>query len=74
MFRNSRRYFSTTVILLLCSTMLFAQDDSSRSIDEIMRSNDKIYVVMAVGVVILLGLFLYLIRIDRKVSKLEDKN
>lgn len=61
--------------MLLQSLALFAQDDSAKSsIDKIMRSNDKIYVVMAVGVVILLGLFLYLIRIDRKVSKLENKN
>jgi len=36
-----------------------------------MRSHDKIYVVMAVCVVILIVFFLYLLRIDRKVSKKE---
>jgi hypothetical protein len=75
MFHKTCRYISAVIIMLLQSLALFAQDDSAKSsIDKIMRSNDKIYVVMAVGVVILLGLFLYLIRIDRKVSKLENKN
>ncbi|CAN5118698.1 hypothetical protein BH20BAC1_BH20BAC1_12710 [soil metagenome] len=75
MFHKTYRFISAVIIMLLQSLALFAQDDSAKSsIDKIMRSNDKIYVVMAVGVVILLGLFLYLIRIDRKVSKLENKN
>ena len=39
--------------------------------DTIMRSHDKIYVVMAVCITILIVLFLYLIRIDSKVSKKE---
>lgn len=36
-----------------------------------MRSNGKIYVVVAVLVIILTGLFLYVIRLDRKISRLE---
>lgn len=39
-----------------------------------MRSEGKIYVVMAVVITILVGLFLYLIRLDRKITKLEKKN
>lgn len=37
----------------------------------LMRSNGKIYVVVAVIVVILIGVLLYLISIDRKLSRLE---
>jgi divalent metal cation (Fe/Co/Zn/Cd) transporter len=37
------------------------------------RAEGKIYVVIAVILVILLGLFLYLIIIDRKVSRLEKQ-
>ena len=48
-------------------------DSTGASMDTIMRSNDKIYVVMAVCLTILAVLFLYLIRIDRKVSK-KEKN
>jgi len=36
-----------------------------------MKSNGKIYVVIAVMLTILAGLVLYLIRLDRKISKLE---
>jgi small neutral amino acid transporter SnatA (MarC family) len=46
-------------------------DSSATTIDDTMRSHDKIYVVMAVCVVILIVFFLYLLRIDRKVSKKE---
>ena len=68
-----KKRLSFTVILLLVTSCLWAQnaDSVSPTIDETMRSHDKIYVVMAVCVVILLAFFLYLIRIDAKVSKKE---
>lgn len=62
---------SFTVILFLLTPFLWAQQTISPSIDETMRSHNKIYVVMAVCIVILVVFFLYLIRIDRKVSKKE---
>lgn len=66
-----RLYF--TVILSLLSLLSWAQSamDSTQSIDATMRSHDKIYVVMTVCVVILIVFFLYLVRIDYKVSKKE---
>jgi tellurite resistance protein TehA-like permease len=41
---------------------------------DVMRSNGKIYVVVAVLLIIFCGLAVYLISIDRKVRKLEEKN
>ena len=38
-----------------------------------MRSEGKIYVVIAVLVTILIGLIIYLVSIDRKVGKLEKE-
>ena len=38
---------------------------------DVMKENGKIYVVIAVMLTILAGLVLYLIRLDRKISKLE---
>ena len=38
---------------------------------DVMKDNGKIYVVIAVMLTILAGLVLYLIRLDRKLSKLE---
>ena len=63
-----------TVILFLFHAVLWAQstaDSVSPSMDNTMRSYNKIYVVMTVCMVILATLFLYLIRIDLKVSKKE---
>ena len=37
------------------------------------RASGKIYVVIAVLVVILLGLVLYVARLDRKISRLEKE-
>lgn len=38
---------------------------------DVMRSNGKIFVVMAVVVIIMIGFFIYLISVDRKLGKLE---
>ena len=55
---------------LLCCTILFAQDNKPEMAD-MMRSNGKIYVVVAVCLTILIGLFIYVFLIDRKISRLE---
>lgn len=39
-----------------------------------MRQNGKILVVMAVCITILIGLILYLVRLDRKITKLEKSS
>ena len=64
---------ATLIIVLLASTITYAQDSTATSMNSVMRSNSKIYVVMAVCLTILIGLILYLIRIDRKVSKTEKQ-
>jgi len=38
-----------------------------------MRTSGKIYVVVGVILIVLIGLFLYLFFIERKVKKLEQK-
>lgn len=62
--------WSFTILLLFVSPLVWAQTTSD-SIDQTMRSHDKIYVVMTICIVILIVFFLYLIRIDNKVSKKE---
>ena len=74
MLKEIFRRLSCVVILSFSGFILFAQttaDSNDASMDTIMRSHDKIYVVMAVCITILIVLFLYLVRIDRKVSKKE---
>ncbi len=50
----------------------FAQDPVNND-NELMTRDGKIYVVMSVVLVIVLGLFIYLFSLDRKISKLEKK-
>ena len=37
------------------------------------RQEGKIYVVIAIILILLIGLFVYLLRIDKKLKKLEDQ-
>jgi CcmD family protein len=60
-------------LYLFITTKILAQDSLNNTNTGFMNSNGKIYVVMAVVVVIVLGLFIYLFSIDRKISKLEKK-
>ena len=57
---------------LVLSTVAFAQDKPVMA--DAMRSNGKIYVVVAVCLTILIGLFIYVFIVDRKVSRLENEN
>lgn len=52
---------------------LYAQqmDTATEEPTDFMNSNGKIYVVMVVALVIMIGLFIYLIGLDRKIKKLE---
>ena len=74
MIKQCYKQLSLSVIFSFLSYLLFAQsaaDSTGAGMNSIMRSHDKIYVVMAVCITILIVLFLYLVRIDRKVSKKE---
>jgi uncharacterized membrane protein len=66
------------LIALVLSMGVFgakAQEASNNeTMASVMRSNGKIYVVVAVVLTILFGLFAYLIRLDRKISKLEKES
>ena len=58
---------------ILVSFIAFSQNPIDKTVgmaDE-MRSNGRIYVVVAVMLTILTGLILYLVRLDRKISKWE---
>ena len=61
------------VLFVFCfglSLVSFAQDKKPEMAD-MMRSNGKIYVVVAVCLTILIGLFIYVFLLDRKMSRLE---
>ena len=62
---------SLTLSLLVFSFFLFAQERPKVEMADVMRSNGKIYVVVAVILTIFAMLIIYLVRLDRKISKLE---
>lgn len=68
--RQISKYFFLVIALFLTS-ILHAQSTSDAGI---MRSNGKILVVMSVVVIIVLGLFIYLLSIDRKITRLENRD
>ena len=71
------------LFLLFCSLSLPAQEkvqveeqdyrNTEIEMADAMRSNGKIYIVVAVLVVMFMGLVIYAIRIDRKLGKLEKE-
>lgn len=69
-----RKYIAALSLLLLTAGTSFAQSGSGIEMADEMRSSGKIYVVVAVIILILLALIAYLFSIDRKVKKLEQKN
>lgn len=58
----------TIILFLLFAVFTNAQD---KKWTELMNSTGKVFVVIAVMLTILAGLILYLVRLDRKISKLE---
>jgi hypothetical protein len=56
------------------SIAVSAQEATDNDNADFMRSNGKIYVVVAVVLTVLAGLLLYVISVDRKIGKLEGKS
>lgn len=63
--------FAGLVCFVLSGSGAFAQQKIEMA--DTMRSNGKIYVVVAVSLTILIGLFLYLVFLDKKISRFENK-
>ncbi len=61
--------FLFLVCAILINSVALAQDKPEMA--DVMRSNGKIYVVVAVCLTILIGLFIYVFLLDRKISRLE---
>jgi len=62
-----RLMFMASCLFLSCAT--FAQDKVEMA--DNMRGNGKIYVVVAVCLTILIGLFIYVLMIDKKITRFE---
>ena len=58
------------LFLMMISHLAMAQD---AEMADLMRSNGKIYVVVGIILIVLVGLISYLFLLDRKITRLESK-
>lgn len=59
------------IVCILFVLPVFSQDNQPNQMADSMRSNGKIYVVIAVILTILGGLIAYVVSLDKKISNLE---
>ena len=67
------KYKLTTLLFVMLLPAMTAMSQNTVDMADVMRSNGKIYVVVAVVGVVLIGLLLYLATIDKKLSGIEKK-
>ena len=63
------------VLFIMMSQLASAQQNAiNNASTDFMRSDGKLYVVVAVIVTIVVGIIIYLINLDKKITKLEKEN
>jgi preprotein translocase subunit SecG len=65
-----KRLFSLLFLLTTTILSLYAQSDAG---SDFMRSTGKLYVVVAAIVAIFLGIVIFLVILERKLTKLENQ-
>ena len=69
---NLRKKIPLLILISIIAIVLHAQDSTQKvEMADTMRSNGRIYVVVAVILTILVGLVLYIARLDRKINRME---
>jgi CcmD family protein len=61
------------LFVLMISMVLSASAQDAVDMADVMRSNGKIYVVVAVAAIVMIGILVYLAVLDRKISAMEKK-
>jgi dipeptide/tripeptide permease len=67
------RWFLSIIAIAITSFVFAQQPNPPVEMAYTMRSNGKIFVVVAVIVTLFTGIVLYLISLDRKISRLEKE-
>ena len=65
------KHLLTILFSLAFSTIIHAQESP---VGKFMRSEQRSYVVVAVMLTILIGVILYIVRLDKRISKMEKEN
>jgi CcmD family protein len=69
----NKRKLGAIIGFLLLSFAAFSQDANQPEMADVLRSNGKIYTVVAVLGIVITGMFVYLFLTERKLSKLEKQ-
>ncbi|MEQ9424487.1 MAG: CcmD family protein [Cyclobacteriaceae bacterium] len=67
-----KKWLTLSALMLLAEVVFAASKQAVEMADEL-RADGKIYVVVAVVLVLVGGLIFYAFRIDKKVTSLEDR-
>jgi succinate dehydrogenase hydrophobic anchor subunit len=68
-----KKIFSLLLFFAFSITVWGQNGTQTVQMADTMRSNGRIFVVVAVMLTILIGLILYIVRLDRKISKIEKE-
>lgn len=73
---HKRNFLLLALSFLSINTNAIAQNTPSDPVADkgFMVSNDKIYVVMLIVITILAGLIFYVVRLDKKISRIEKES
>ena len=73
---HKRNFLLLALSFLITITNAIAQNTPSDPVADkgFMVSNDKIYVVMLIVITILAGLIFYVVRLDKKISRIEKES
>ena len=73
---HKRNFLLLALSFLITITNAIAQITPSDPVADkgFMVSNDKIYVVMLIVITILAGLIFYVVRLDKKISRIEKES
>ena len=73
---HKRNFLLLALSFLITNTNAIAQNTPSDPVADkgFMVSNDKIYVVMLIVITILAGLIFYVVRLDKKISRIEKES
>jgi divalent metal cation (Fe/Co/Zn/Cd) transporter len=71
---NKLKRIGVVLTMAMIQVFAYAQNSLIQDNNDVMKSNGKIYVVMAVVIVIVTGLLLYLVNLDRKIRIMEKES
>ena len=71
--RNWSKWLMTLLVLLAGPLSAMAEEAEESAVVEMLYASGKIYTVTAVISIILLGIFVFMFMVDRKVSRMEKK-